>query len=123
MGYEKQTWAEGDVVTSEKLNHMEDGIASSIMVITATVTESEGETKKTLDKTWQEIFDKFSTGSRCLIDMSYEGSTSFSPVMTMGSDSEYGYVVDVFNVEGGTSKILSFECNAPTGYPASTIGR
>jgi len=27
MGYEKQTWANGDVITADKLNHMEDGIA------------------------------------------------------------------------------------------------
>lgn len=26
MSYEKQTWAKGDIVTSAKLNHMEDGI-------------------------------------------------------------------------------------------------
>ena len=29
MAYEKNTWATGDVVTSAKLNHMEDGIADS----------------------------------------------------------------------------------------------
>ena len=27
MAYEKQTWKTGDVITQEKLNHMEDGIA------------------------------------------------------------------------------------------------
>ncbi len=27
MSYDKQTWKSGDVVTSAKLNHMEDGIA------------------------------------------------------------------------------------------------
>lgn len=27
MAYEKQTWVNGDVITAEKLNHMEDGIA------------------------------------------------------------------------------------------------
>lgn len=27
MAYEKQTWVCGDVVTADKLNHMEDGIA------------------------------------------------------------------------------------------------
>ena len=27
MSYEKQTWETGDIVTSAKLNHMEDGIA------------------------------------------------------------------------------------------------
>lgn len=29
MAYEKQTWQTGDVVTSAKLNHMEDGIAGA----------------------------------------------------------------------------------------------
>ena len=27
MSYTKQTWATGDIVTADKLNHMEDGIA------------------------------------------------------------------------------------------------
>ena len=26
MSYEKQTWANGDIITAEKLNHIEDGI-------------------------------------------------------------------------------------------------
>lgn len=29
MAYEKQTWVTGEVITEEKLNHMEDGIANS----------------------------------------------------------------------------------------------
>ena len=29
MSYSKQTWVTGDIVTAEKLNHMEDGIANS----------------------------------------------------------------------------------------------
>lgn len=29
MAYEKQTWTTGDVITQEKLNHMEDGIAGA----------------------------------------------------------------------------------------------
>lgn len=27
MAYAKQTWNNGDVITADKLNHMEDGIA------------------------------------------------------------------------------------------------
>lgn len=27
--YEKQTWNTGDVITEEKLNHMEDGISNA----------------------------------------------------------------------------------------------
>ena len=29
MAYEKQTWQNGDTITAEKLNHMEDGIENS----------------------------------------------------------------------------------------------
>lgn len=29
MAYTKQTWATGDTITAEKLNHMEDGIAEN----------------------------------------------------------------------------------------------
>lgn len=29
MSYEKQTWKNGDIITAEKLNHMEDGISES----------------------------------------------------------------------------------------------
>ena len=28
MSYDKQTWQRGDVITANKLNHMEDGIAT-----------------------------------------------------------------------------------------------
>lgn len=33
MSYTKQTWATGDVVTAEKMNHMEDGIANAFTFI------------------------------------------------------------------------------------------
>lgn len=29
MAYEKQTWEDGNIITAEKLNHMEDGIENS----------------------------------------------------------------------------------------------
>lgn len=29
MSYEKQNWATGDIITADKLNHMEDGIAGA----------------------------------------------------------------------------------------------
>ncbi|MBO5969216.1 MAG: hypothetical protein J6S14_12045 [Clostridia bacterium] len=39
MAYEKQTWTTGDTVTADKLNHMEDGISSSYVVIFDTTIE------------------------------------------------------------------------------------
>lgn len=37
MAYEKQNWKTGDVVTSAKLNHMEDGIADSGGIVTVKI--------------------------------------------------------------------------------------
>ena len=38
MSYEKQTWQTGDVITANKLNHMEDGIAGSVDAFVVNVT-------------------------------------------------------------------------------------
>ena len=59
MAYEKQTWANGDIITAEKLNHMEDGIyANGVLVVGTTVS---GNTI-TLDKTWLDIHEALLTG-------------------------------------------------------------
>ena len=52
MSYEPTTWKDGDLVTSAKLNKMEQGIATSGGILV--VHEDEN---NRLDKTWQEIYD------------------------------------------------------------------
>ena len=53
MSYEKQTWTTGDVITAEKLNHLEDGIESGgMMIVTITGNDTDGYTS---DKTFAEI--------------------------------------------------------------------
>ena len=57
MAYTKQTWETGQVITAEKLNHMEDGIEGAYpLVLTNT---SEDLTLITLSETWQTIHDAF----------------------------------------------------------------
>ena len=54
MSYTPNTWANGDVITSAKLNNIEQGIANAGGGGGALVlTDTEG----TLNKTWQEIHD------------------------------------------------------------------
>lgn len=71
MSYEKQTWATNDVITAEKLNHMEDGIASTgggsgVLVVNFTnphATPSLSQTKHRItDKTAGEIKAALETG-------------------------------------------------------------
>lgn len=56
MNYTKQTWTNGDVITAEKLNHMEDGIGgSSIEPLTITITYYENTGTFTANKTYEEF--------------------------------------------------------------------
>ena len=58
MSYTPTNWNTGDVVTSEKLNHIEDGITNSESVLFVGGATYGGDGMEgTLDKTWQEIHD------------------------------------------------------------------
>lgn len=51
MSYEKQTWVTGEVITAEKLNHIEGGVEANdnFKVFTFNVTESSGTYTVTLE--------------------------------------------------------------------------
>lgn len=81
MTYEKQEWKCGDVVTADKLNHIEDGIAncgggSEPLIVTFTQEEEpcSGDgtltrTKKTYSHSWKEIHDSLENGIPVYIKM------------------------------------------------------
>ena len=120
MSYEKQTWAEGDVVTSEKLNHIEGGIASSIMMVPA--VEGESGLTITLGKTWQEIYDAMSAGKCVLISNEQtqseeEFSISYLFPLEAGFDGTVYYVM-LFPF---LQQTRSFECDSTDGHPAWSI--
>lgn len=54
MSYEKNTWNKGDVITSAKLNHMEDGIAGGGVLF---INIENNDNEAVMDKTWQQIYD------------------------------------------------------------------
>lgn len=59
MAYNKTTWQNGDTITAEKLNNMENGIADS-PIFTVTITGSDN--NYTSDKTYNEIEQAFLAG-------------------------------------------------------------
>ena len=56
MSYEPTQWKDGDLVTSAKLNKIEQGIAAGGGILIVHQIDN-GEDAPTLDKTWQEIHD------------------------------------------------------------------
>lgn len=60
MAYTKQNWNNGDIITADKLNHMEDGIADTGTLTVHITQGSEASTDAlVMDKTVQEILDAF----------------------------------------------------------------
>lgn len=59
MAYTKQTWATGDTITAEKLNHMEDGIGDALPLtpdtLIVTFTWSEDYFAYVSDTTFQDM--------------------------------------------------------------------
>lgn len=79
MSYEKNTWKTGDIVTSEKLNHMEEGIANggdsgggvTILNVTAQpdFSTSPPSTIYVPDKTYDEIKAAYDGGQVIILNM------------------------------------------------------
>lgn len=112
MAYEPTNWQAGDVVTSAKLNKMEQGIARNDVVecITEDITFS---SNAALNKTWQEIWDNNYT----------------SIMITNGSSKQYGSIIGLSEATDDspyivmivtTSSPKTFSCISPDDYPSYT---
>ena len=140
MAYEKQTWQTGDVITQEKLNHMEDGIEDAYELPAVTETDngkvlgvengawsvvngggggvlvvnatktSSSGNTYILDKTWQEIHDAF---------------LSVSVIIHQISDDGDGYMAVTAVADGRPEKVVVqagsviFLADNATDYPES----
>ena len=61
MSYTPTTWNTGDTITATKLNKIENGIANAGSAMIVTSSEVNG--AQTMDKTAQEIYDAFLSGT------------------------------------------------------------
>ena len=62
MSYTKQTWNTGDVITAQKLNHMEDGIGGGNPFFIINLTYDEKTSEPSVDKTNAEIWAAWQAG-------------------------------------------------------------
>ena len=115
MAYTKNNWKSGDVVTSSKLNHMEDGIADAggTLVIGGFSYDAENNLIGTADKTWQEIDNALAAGVRCVVVIATMGGHAQLPV-NAASLFEGEYDIDVNGYNPTTT--------SADGYPSSADG-
>ena len=66
MSYEKQTWANGDIITAQKLNHMEGGIETAsplIVTFNSYYDDDLGKDIVTCDRTFSECLSAWENGT------------------------------------------------------------
>lgn len=109
MAYEKQTWVTGEVITKEKLNHMEDGIANGGGFLITTINTETGK----LDKTWNELHNAFEAKIPVFVWMSETIGSDMFIINKVWEDGVYG--VEWTN---GTDTAVLTTSN-PNDYPAA----
>ena len=81
MVYDKNTWQSGDVITSAKLNHLEDGLdATNYYNVTVTFTETPG--VAAADKSLSEVVAAFVAGKRVIVFGTMEGGVEVAGYVT-----------------------------------------
>ena len=131
MSYEPTEWKSGDVISSAKLNKIEQGIAAGgtggggVFVVGSTM---EGSTI-TLDKTWKEIADAMTMGMVIIADdVTVQGqrfvSTMFVTVAidTRNETDPARYMLNVFGLEAAGNDKYVFRTGSENGYPTCTMG-
>lgn len=101
MSYEPTNWKDGDLVTSAKLNKIEQGIAAGGGVLIA------HDENGTLDKTWQEIYD----ADACIINVSTDSSKAFAFVVA----AEYAPKLQAYMIM--TQDETAYTASSSDDYP------
>lgn len=116
MAYEKQTWVTGEVITKEKLNHMEDGIANggSGVFIANLNTETQS-----LDKTWNEINTAFTNKQPCYVTLVGDEAVgqSMFPLLVCSLNGDTSYMVAFLFAGDATPTAMACSTTDPDGYP------
>jgi hypothetical protein len=113
--YEKQTWNTGDVITEEKLNHMEDGIASCGMFVVGSIYDENTQTT-TLDKTYKEIVDAFNAGRNVVLKTLVGDRTNIDPLVSYGSYNNNMLGVGFYAL--GNKIVVTFSADSENSYPS-----
>lgn len=124
MSYSKQTWANGDVITAEKLNHIEDGVyansqSGGALIVNASYDDQTG--TETLDKTYTEIKAAIDAGTPVTILSQDTAATFVNFVSQCSTDDKVPpehYQVYVFSataLANGDSPVFIFSSTTADG--------
>jgi hypothetical protein len=101
MSYEKHTWETGETITAEKLNNLEDGVASGggggIFIVMKT---RDSDQNPIFDKSWREIKNAYD--ENMLVITKEETDTSSDSAIDI--TYRIGFITDIEWYENGNNK-------------------
>lgn len=109
MAYEPTNWKSGDVVTSAKLNKLEQAVASGGVMIVE--YQEDG---VTFNKTWQEIYDALA-GKLICVAIGYTNDDNYVSANQLLISEAFHAGGEGYTVYVGSDQ---FSVDSPTGYPS-----
>ena len=106
MSYEPTVWKDGDLVTSAKLNKLEQGVANGGGVL---VVHADDNGK--LDRTWQEIYD----ADFAVLQVIEDDEKAIAQIGVIGVENNNYYI----RLDGFAQ---TFSASAPDDYPEAGGG-
>lgn len=120
MSYTPTQWETGDIVTAEKLNKLENGVAAAGSGGALFVNMTEDGDASVLDKTWKEIDDALADGTPVFImevetiDVATQRTIHLvSGTISLPQMSLYGVTA------GYRESTVEFATNSENGYPST----
>lgn len=119
MAYTPTVWQNGDVITAEKLNNIENGIENSNS--TLIVTE---DSEYALDKTYTEIKTAINNGTPVYVKTSFtENTAALYPITTVAEDGgSYGVGGITIDITTFEPTVIMFITDSENGYPVESNG-
>lgn len=112
MSYTPTNWVNGDIITAEKLNKMEQGIAANTMVVTAN-TDPNTRITGPFDATWQQIYDALKAGVSvvCYVEFDTNNLIVYTPTVMQYIDNLNGLtgyaIFNTYNIDQTSPFALS----------------
>ena len=127
MAYEPTVWESGDIVTSAKLNKLEQGVASAAgggggggggaLVVTGTIVDDPGGGQRLVcDKTTGQIINAIQTGGAVF-------SLEMGGMLELASFTHVTFDGEIYDLHAGTGdSMITFHASSLDDYPDASIG-
>lgn len=109
MAYKKQTWTDGEIVSSEKLNHIEQGLNNVTNVMTVSINYDKDKENYFIPYPWNGLYEIFITNNTPIICKTTSDNGDSFEYVTNITSSDTKYSVSTSERE--------FFTDTETGYP------